>query len=203
MLTACIEQCFLKFELFDDNTHYFSIKTRLWLKIDIDGKPIMLYKLKLSFLFLISLYSVIIFIKRVNRFIHVYDTFWFSSSSTLFHLLLTPVKPHSSYKSSSQIPVFCSVIHWVYAGLSVSPWAWNCLLEPAELTYDWLLNSKKKKKRLCFPQDPPKEPTRQKIWKGALECCLLDMMPSLHDCNNSTATKVAYACLVSTRLERG
>lgn len=111
MLTACIEQCFLKFELFDDNTHYFSIKTRLWLKIDIDGKPIMLYKLKLSFLFLISLYSVIIFIKRVNRFIHVYNTFWFSLSSTLFHLLLTPVKPHSSYKSSSQIPVFCPVIH--------------------------------------------------------------------------------------------
>lgn len=56
MLTACIEQCFLKFELFDDNTHYFSIKTRLWLKIDIDGKSIMLYKLKLSFLFLISPY---------------------------------------------------------------------------------------------------------------------------------------------------
>jgi hypothetical protein len=41
MLTAYIEQWFFKFKLFEDNAHYFSIKTRLWLKVDIDGEHIM------------------------------------------------------------------------------------------------------------------------------------------------------------------
>lgn len=53
------------------------------------------------------------------------------------------------------------------------------------------------KKRLPFSRDPLKEPKRQKIWKGALECCLMDMMPSLQSWIHSN-----WGCLrwLSTRL---